>query len=64
VDKEPRDNTCYSEAVTAAVTNLSDDDLIRSINQAGYLDIIEHFGLEVPADPEPTEGGEGEVAAE
>lgn len=51
----------YSEAVTAAVSNLSDDDLVRSTSQAGYADIIEHFGLEVPADPE---GGEGEESAE
>ena len=55
----------YSEAVKAAVDNLSEDDLVRSIAAAGYTDIIEHFGLEVPPAPEPAEGeGEGEAAAE
>ena len=49
----------YSEAVTAAVSNLSDEDLVRSTAQAGYTEIIEHFGLEVPAD---AEGGESEIA--
>ena len=49
----------YSEAVTAAVSNLSDDDLGRSTAQAGYTEIIEHFGLEIPAD---AEGGESEIA--
>jgi len=58
----------YSEAVTAAVTNLSEDDLVRSISQAGYADIIEHFELEVPADPETevsaqVEGQADEVVA-
>lgn len=47
----------YSEAVQAAVTNLSEDDLIRSIAAAGYQDMIEHFGLEVPpAEEAPAEG--------
>jgi hypothetical protein len=50
----------YSEAVKAAVDNLSDDDVIRSIQAAGYTDILEAFNLEVPAAPE----GEGEAAAE
>ena len=50
----------YSEAVKAAVDNLSDDDVIRSIAAAGYVDILEAFNLEVPAAPE----GEGEAAAE
>jgi hypothetical protein len=54
----------YSEAVTAAVTNLSDDDLVRSTNAAGYTDIIEHFGLEVPADEPAAEGEGAEAAAE
>jgi hypothetical protein len=50
----------YSEAVQAAVANLSDADLVRSVNQAGYTDILEAFNLEVPA----AEETEGEAAAE
>ncbi len=42
----------YSEAVKAAVDNLSDDDVVRSIAQAGYTDILEAFSLEVPPAPE------------
>jgi hypothetical protein len=38
----------YSEAVQAAVANLSDDDVIRSIAAAGYTDILEAFELTVP----------------
>ena len=38
----------YSEAVQAAIGNLSDDDVIRSIAAAGYTDIIEAFELTVP----------------
>jgi hypothetical protein len=53
----------YSEAVQSAIANLSDDDVIRSIGAAGYTDILEAFELTVP-EPEPTEGGEGEAAAE
>ena len=41
----------YSEAVKAAVDNLSDDDVIRSIAAAGYQDILEAFNLEVPEAP-------------
>ena len=53
----------YSEAVQAAVGQLSDDDLIRSIAQAGYTDILEAFSLEVPPAPEaPAEGEEGAEA--
>jgi hypothetical protein len=48
----------YSEAVQAAIANLSDDEVIRSIAAAGYTDILEAFELEVPAE------GEGEAAAE
>jgi hypothetical protein len=48
----------YSEAVQSAIANLSDDDVIRSIAQAGYTEILEAFSLEVP----PAE--EGEAAAE
>lgn len=54
----------YSEAVQAAVANLSDADVARSIQQAGYTDILETFGLEVPAAEEAPAGGEGEAAAE
>ena len=64
-NKEFHDNTCYSEAVQAAIGNLSDDDVIRSIAAAGYTDILEAFELEVPpAEEAPAEGGEGEAAAE
>jgi hypothetical protein len=51
----------YSEAVQAAVAQLSDDDVIRSIAAAGYTDILESFSLEVPPAPE---GEEEEAAAE
>jgi hypothetical protein len=51
----------YSEAVQAAVANLSDDDVIRSIAAAGYNDILEAFSLEVPPAPEATEEPEGEA---
>ena len=50
----------YSEAVGAAIGNLSDADVVRSISQAGYVDILEAFNLEVPA----AEETEGEAAAE
>lgn len=53
----------YSEAVQAAVAQLSDADLVRSISQAGYTDLLEAFNLEVPPAPEAAEG-EGEAAAE
>jgi D-mannonate dehydratase len=39
----------YSEAVQAAIANLSDADVVRSIAAAGYTDIIEAFELTVPA---------------
>lgn len=48
----------YGEAVTAAIANLSDADVVRSIIAAGYEDIVEAFSLEVPPAPE------GEAAAE
>jgi hypothetical protein len=51
----------YSEAVTAAVANLSDADVVRSIAAAGYTDILEAFELEVPA-AEETPVSETEVA--
>ena len=50
----------YSEAVGAAIGQLSDADVVRSISQAGYTDILEAFNLEVPA----AEETEGEAAAE
>jgi 20S proteasome alpha/beta subunit len=53
----------YSEAVNAAIANLSDADVVRSIQAAGYTDILETYNLEVPPAPEATEG-EGEAAAE
>jgi len=49
----------YSEAVQAAIGNLSDDDVIRSIAQAGYTDILETFSLEVPAAEEAPAEAEG-----
>ncbi len=42
----------YSEAVQAAVAQLSDADVVRSIAAAGYNDILEAFELEVPPAPE------------
>jgi len=51
----------YSEAVQSAIGNLSDDDVIRSIAQAGYTDILEAFSLEVPPAPEAAEAPEGEA---
>ena len=50
----------YSEAVSAAVANLSDADVVRSIAAAGYTDILEAFSLEVPA-AEETPVSETEV---
>ena len=51
----------YSEAVTAAIANLSDADVVRSVIQAGYGDIVEAFNIAEPPAPEETEG---EAAAE
>jgi hypothetical protein len=53
----------YSEACQSAIAGLSDADVARSIQAAGYLDILEGFNLEVPA-PEETPEGEGEATAE
>jgi hypothetical protein len=53
----------YSEAVQAAIANLSDDDVIRSIDSAGYTDILEAFSLEVPPAPEATGEAAPEAAA-
>lgn len=52
----------YAEAVKSAVDQLSDADLVRSVAQAGYTDILEAFSLEVPAAEE--EAAEGEPAEE
>ena len=49
-----------SEAVQAAIGQLSDDDVIRSIAAAGYTDILETFSLEVPPAPEAAPAPEGE----
>lgn len=52
----------YSEAVQAAIGQLSDEDVIRSISQAGYTDILEAFELTVPeASEEAAEAPEGEA---
>ena len=51
----------YSEAVGAAIDNLSDADVVRSISAAGYTDILEAFELEVPPAPEAAEAPEGEA---
>jgi hypothetical protein len=50
----------YSEAVQAAISNLSDADVVRSISAAGYTDILEAFSLEVPP-AEETPVSESEV---
>ena len=44
----------YSEAVQTAISQLSDADVARSIQAAGYSDIIETFNIEVPAAEEET----------
>jgi hypothetical protein len=51
----------YSEAVGAAIANLSDADVVRSISAAGYTDILEAFELTVPAAEETAEAPEGEA---
>ena len=53
----------YSEAVQAAIGQLSDTDVVRSIAAAGYTDILEAFNLEVPA-AEVTEDEATPVEAE
>ena len=52
----------YSEAVQAAIGQLSDADVARSIQAAGYADIIENFNIEVPAEEEAVPA-EAEVEA-
>ena len=51
----------YSEAVQAAIGQLSDEDVIRSIAQAGYTDILEAFELTVPEATEEAPAAEGEA---
>ena len=53
----------YSEAVQSAISNLSDADVARSIQAAGYTDILEAFTIEVPA-AEETPVSETEVISE
>lgn len=53
----------YSEAVGAAIGNLSDADVVRSIAGAGYADILEAFNLEVPEAPATEEAPAEEAAA-
>ena len=52
VENAPLREICrvYGEAVTAAVAQLSDADLVRSIVAAGYTDFLEAFSLEVPSE--------------
>jgi len=45
----------YQEAVSAAIANLSDADVVRSIIQAGYGDIVEAFNIAEPPVSEATE---------
>ncbi len=51
----------YSEAVGAAIGNLSDADVVRSIAQAGYADILEAFNIEVPEASAEEAAPEGEA---
>jgi hypothetical protein len=53
----------YSEAVGAAIANLSDADVARSIAAAGYQDILEAFNIEVPPAPEAEEAPAEAAAA-
>lgn len=50
----------YSEAVQAAIGQLNDADVVRSISAAGYTDILEAFSLEVPPAPEAEEADASE----
>jgi len=51
----------YSEAVQSAIAQLSDADVARSIEAAGYADILEAFNIEVPAVEEVAEVAETEA---
>jgi hypothetical protein len=46
----------YNEALSAALEQLGDADVVRSIFAAGYADIAEAFNLAEPPAPEATEG--------
>ena len=51
----------YNEALTAAISQLSDADLARSIFSAGYIDIAEALNIAEPPAPESSEAAEGEA---
>jgi len=51
----------YQEAVSAAIAGLDDADVVRSIGQAGYGDILEAFNIAEPPAPEGAEAPEGEA---
>ena len=50
----------YSEAVQAAIGNLDDAAVVRSISAAGYEDILEAFNIEA-LPPEEAQVSETEV---
>jgi hypothetical protein len=45
----------YSEAVQAAIAQLNDADVARSIASAGYGDILEAFSIEAPPEESAAE---------
>jgi predicted HTH transcriptional regulator len=52
----------YQEAVSAAIAGLDDADVVHSIGQAGYGDILEGFNIAEPPAPEAEEApAEGEA---
>ncbi len=51
----------YNEALTAALEQLNDADVVRSLIQAGYSDIMEGFNIAEPPAPEGAEAPEGEA---
>ena len=53
----------YGEAVTAAVNELSVEDLAKSVVDAGYRDLLDLYITDLDLDPEGVEGVEGAVAA-
>lgn len=53
----------YNEALTAAIGQLNDADLARSVFAAGYMDLVEVFNLEEPPAPEATEEAPAEAEA-
>ena len=54
----------YSEAVQSAIAGLTDADVARSIQAAGYSDIVEAFSLEIPPAEETPEDEATPVEAE